>query len=528
MDSAAPPLKEYVSIKLQDLEEQISVITREIPGEYSLRGSDVNLLEKLKSKANALFHSLLGEIAPTLQALADHENPQTLLVTLDEDVAFIPFEILHTGQFFLWQVFYISRQITTRLYKRDGGKVNPSKNSFALMGNPSEDPAINSSVREELFRISEELDQDIEITGPIFGANVTTSSITEILNSRSIVHYSGHFTSNAAGESGWQLLNGELFTGTRLSSFSHVPRFIFSNSCGSPDSLAHNGFIRKFIDAGVQAFLTTQGEVPTIQAAWFSNQFYKSLMSGKAIGQSVHLAKQSLVDRFGLSDLAWMFYILVGDPDTVLVQKANKGLRFFRKIRQPLVITAAALVLVWAAGLVYSQLKMEKINIRTQPSGCTVHLNNTEIGKTPLAIKFKRNDVLMLSIEDYDTLTFSASIVGDSLSLSHQLSLSGIISNRSIQKCNSFIRDGSVIPLVPVEYSYLTFENLNDPEATVMVQGNPSIFQGSRCRLAVDPNTFRFIYKSGELVFDKPVSISSDSVITFQQIMDTWPEGRFH
>jgi len=528
VDSISPPLKEFRSVKIYQLEALADELLLQIPQAYLTRGRSVDLLEKLKLKGQALFQTIFGETGVQLRRLADLEEPEHLVISVDEAIAHLPFDILYTGDIFLWQGFIISRQIAT---EKGISHTNPrviKGRKLALVGDPSADPALDTTIREELFTLGEDLETVFDLQGPLMGSSVTRQTLEEVLTDCSMLHFSGHFETDETGKSGWLLDEGEIFAGDALSHFRQLPHFVFSNTCGSSGTLRSNAFIHNFLEAGICAFLTTNGDIPSVQATWFGIFFYRSLLKGYSYGRAVHRARSSLIDRFGISDLSWMFYILYGDAEARPLLKGKRRVFRNKKLLRfaiPLLITG---LLGLVSLLLYRRFQSGEFFLNTDPVGAVILLNDEPIGLTPRTVRAGQGDIIQLIHSGWDTSRFQVRKPEKDWFLQPLNDVDGLITERKIMELPEVYGHNPRITMIPAEMNLLKFDLRGLPEPELMIQGCPLKFYGGEILLAVDTNLYRYILRSGDKVYDNALAVNRDSTLTASGIIENWSEGRYH
>ncbi len=502
-------------------------LLHQIPQAYLTRGQSVNLLEKLKLKGQAAFQMIFGGAGVRLRQLANPEDPEHLIIAVDEPFAHLPFDILYTGDMFLWQGFILSRQIATEERHTPTETRAVSGQNLTLIGDPSEDPDLDLSIREELFTLAKDLENNFDVTGPLLGKSVNHQTLEEEFSNCNLLHFSGHFKNDHSGRSGWLLANEELFSGESLAHFHQLPQFVFSNTCGSSGSIASNAFIRNFLNAGVGVFLVTNGEIPNIEAAWFGIFFYRSLLKGYSYGEAVHRARSSLSDRFGLSNLSWMFYVLFGDADAkpVLGQKSR---RIALKRVRPYAITLLFAGLIGAAlFFLYQRYQSAEFLIHTNPKRALILINGKAAGITPKSVRARAGDLIQLVKTGTDTARFQV-IKNDAWQLKNMGDKEGMVTQQKIVVYPVDFGCMPEIQLIASDLKELTFDLTGMEAPELMIQGCPIKFEGNSIRLAVDSNMYRYILRTGDTVYDNAFAIDQDSTVTVREITDRWTEGRYH
>ena len=76
------------------------------------------------------------------------------------------------------------------------------------------------------------------------------------------------------------------------------------------------GMANAFLLSGVRHYIGTVWEVQDEPSAAFAVSFYKALLDGQSVGESLYRARRLTASRFGEQSLIWASYILYGDPTT--------------------------------------------------------------------------------------------------------------------------------------------------------------------------------------------------------------------
>ncbi|MBL7109428.1 MAG: CHAT domain-containing protein [Candidatus Marinimicrobia bacterium] len=517
-DDARSAFKEYQSVDFSLLNPYFDILLEQIPQEYLQNGSSVEQYQKLKDKSLSLFQILFSDIGDRIRECSNTKSPKNLQIVIDEEIAHIPFEILHSGENFLWEGFIINRQIATSSFNQSQtNKEDLISSTISLVGNPSEDSEIDSSIRTELLDLNEILDDVTEVNGPHFGREINQYHLTEILNTSDIFHFSGHFRVNENRQTGWELADNQFFTTSHIHKMRKVPRFIFSNTCGEQNGISTNGFIREFLNSGVQTYLTAIGKVPTDEAGFFSKEFYRSLIKGKTVGESVYHSKKELVKRYGISNLAWMFFALYGNGSLTLFPK----LKYKKKIKWQ----GAVLSLMLCFGLItvfnFSKdyFHTESLIVSTHPSNSEILIDGQMLGCSPLKVSVKKNQSISVIKEGFDTLYCHLDKVNERWGLVIDGNYNGIVQKSDVSRILPVYTSDESIPMIPNNLHTILFENIN---SSVIIHRSSIKFNGKAVKLAVDKYPHRYLVMLNGKEFNSRFTVQSDTTITKSDILEYW------
>ncbi len=287
-----------------------------------------DLLIKLKEYGRLLFDALMPlqikeRIAKTV---FNH-----MLISIDDNLVHIPWELLHDGENFLCQRFSLGRAVSTRqrvsAVIRTIGK--PLKMQILADARGDLQAAYTEGVRikDDIESIDDWLDVSLKTT------DIKTDYVKAKIRNFDIVHYAGHADHNALKpeDSGWLLKNGKLSAENiiAMSGIMPMPALVFSNACqtGQTDEWRLDehyetkifGLANAFLISGVQHYIGTFWEIPDEAGYHFAIHFYRHLLQGSSIGEAMRLARQALIDKYGEDMIVWASYMLYGDPTTKYV-----------------------------------------------------------------------------------------------------------------------------------------------------------------------------------------------------------------
>ena len=245
-----------------------------------------------------------------------------LKLEIDDRLVQIPWELLVIGDKFLCQRFSMGRSVDVSL---DSGKITKRNLSkpikiWLLADTQSNLDWVEKEVNdlEKILTNNKNINLSVD-TGDF--SPITPEELQDRLKEYDFVIFAGHAEHNNENQekSGWKLLNDKYFSPAHIKEMTGsapMPAFIFANACQSACtekwSLMDDAFdmAHAFRLSGVEHYLGTFWNVLDKSCSKFSVEFYKKLLSGYSIGESVRLARQSLLD----SDITWASYTLYGDP----------------------------------------------------------------------------------------------------------------------------------------------------------------------------------------------------------------------
>lgn len=292
--------------------------------------TDNSLLAQLRSFGATLYESLLPE--PVREQLADTDE-QHLLLSIDEDLVQIPWELIFDGKNFLCQRFNVGRSVKTRAASIPAARAVSRPLKMLVLADPRSDlPASRREgkmILEEAEKISEWLDVTLKDSA------ITTDYVREKIRNFDIVHYAGHAELNPqqSGKKGWLLQDGTLSAEDIATSPGSMPMpaLVFSNACQTGDWQQTGNYenqiyslANSFLMAGVQHYIGTFWEMPDEPGFLFAGSFYADLARGATVGEALRLARQSLIARFGEDTIVWAGYLLYGDPTSRYIELADE------------------------------------------------------------------------------------------------------------------------------------------------------------------------------------------------------------
>jgi hypothetical protein len=278
----------------------------------------------LRRVGHTLFDQLLTTHAKqTLQ----NTRVDLLHLAVDEQLAFIPWEMLHDGVLFWSQRYAIGRTVRTQHPVEVPVPLDAlSPRRLLIVADPQGNlpGAHTEGCRLRSFLSARLPDTSIQL----ITSRVTVTQVRDRLRECDIIHYAGHaqYDGNHPEQRGWRLHDGDLSLQdlTPMAGGGPLPALVFANACNSgPDiaptldhSAAHGAqpLANAFILAGVRHYLGTTWEIPDEAGATFASAFYDRLLAGAPIGVAVRLARLACLAEYGEGSVIWASYLLYGDP----------------------------------------------------------------------------------------------------------------------------------------------------------------------------------------------------------------------
>jgi CHAT domain-containing protein/tetratricopeptide (TPR) repeat protein len=326
---------------------------------------------------------LLWEHLFTRQAKEKLRSTQILdlILSIDEELIDIPWELLHDGSSFLCLRFNVGRvvrtkeQITPPQYRSSSGILK-----MLILANPTND--LKSAYLEGL-NIKNKFDWERKSVHIDFkSTHIDKLYVKKCLSDYDIVHFAGHceYESGNTENSGWVLSDGRftirdvLTMGSTLS----MPALVFSNACHSAKEVfdlidadyqeRNYSLACAFLFSGVRHYIGAIRKIEDPVSMKFSMEFYTCLISGMPVGESVRQARLGLIKEYGINAMHWSSYILYGDPGFILFRGRGKpaGLikkknTFFYKQRLSSISIAVAVISI----SIYLYIRLPTINPNT-------------------------------------------------------------------------------------------------------------------------------------------------------------------
>ncbi|MDD5562033.1 MAG: CHAT domain-containing protein [Candidatus Omnitrophica bacterium] len=332
----APTLRHYslVAVNFNELinlsSDLVSVLNRPAKDQQS----KINQLKSLQKIGRLFWDHLLSR---SVKERLKNTAPCALTLLLDEELIYLPWELIFDGAHFLCLKFSLGRLVRSKGEPALVQYRNLAESlKILILADPNADLKSayteGLSIKNQFSRKTKKVYVDFKST------NIDKAYVKKNICDYDIVHFAGHceFDQRDARRSGWVLSDG-LFKAEdilRMGQSSSLPALVFSNACHSAEEnnghidseyqRANYGMASAFLFSGVRHYIGAIRKIEDSSSLVFAREFYTRLVSGSSVGESLRLSKLRLIDEFGLVSLHWANYLLYGDP----------GFVFF-KLRQP-------------------------------------------------------------------------------------------------------------------------------------------------------------------------------------------------
>ena len=309
--------KEFTSDlnEIREISVRINSLISEINKNLHQR---IHLFDQLKIEAFNLYNKCISPL------IDNFDRNSKIIFEFDENLEFIPFELFYNNIYFLSEKFSIIRKINGKNKEISKIQNNFNDNKLCLSGNFGNDLDIQNSTDNELNEIANLLEEkNIPFCGPLVGPFTEKVEISNIISSAPILHFSGHF-SNLKNNFGWKINSNSVFNIDNFKSISHLPKFIFSNSCGSATNKTNSNFFYEMNKIGVENIIYTTGEINTEFSRKFALLFYIEFLNGNNISDSLKNAKNKFIEKYGYSNPCWLQYNFLGEDNVSLINKTIK------------------------------------------------------------------------------------------------------------------------------------------------------------------------------------------------------------
>jgi tetratricopeptide (TPR) repeat protein/CHAT domain-containing protein len=360
--------------------EDIGRVCQEITGILNRQDknaqADPEMINRLKKNGQLLWEQLLTH---SIKSKLKSAGNRDLILSLEEELVSIPWELIYDGSEFLGLKFNVGRLICSQQEQaqpRYRGII--SKPRMLILANPTNDL---KAAYEEGLNIRNQFDKARDkISIDFKSTDIDTLYVKKALRDYDIVHFAGHceYEKSDPQKTGWLLRDGRFTAGDILSigADAFLPSLVFSNGCQSAkvDKAAIDqdyqektySLASAFIFSGVRHYI---GAIQSLQdpvSLVFAREFYHQLIKGSSVGKSMRLARLRLAKEYGINSCFWAGYILYGDPDFVLFpnelkpkfSRSKSALEICQKHKKKIINIFLGLILLaalaWAAYLLPS------------------------------------------------------------------------------------------------------------------------------------------------------------------------------
>lgn len=311
-------------------QEIVSILNKAV----KLGTQDTDLISGLKKTGQLLWdHLLTRNVKDKLKST----TLKDLVLAIDEELIYIPWELLYDGYDFLCLKFNLGRLVRTKQKQSPSPQYRSlsTKPRMLILANPTSD--LKSAYLEGLD-IKNQFDKKRDKLSIDFKSTyIDTLYVKKNFRDYDIVHFAGHaeFDMLEPNNTGWLLSDGRFTTQDILTLGESIslPTLVFSNACYSAKTSTDIEYQEKnyslasaFLFSGVRHYIGSIRKIEDPQSLTFAQEFYTQLINGKSIGECVRLSRIKLIKECGLSSIYWTGYLLYGDPNFILFQGKSKPL----------------------------------------------------------------------------------------------------------------------------------------------------------------------------------------------------------
>jgi len=358
--------------RIEHINQEIITIINKASQERLLNNDSI---DELRKNARLLYDLLLSRQVKTRLSSLGSVN---LLLSLDERLISIPWELLSDGRDFLCLKFNLGRSIRTQVFPIQSQYRNiPIRPRMLILANPTGD--LKSAYQEGLY-IKNRLIKRGKISVDFKAQDVDSNYMCKNLRDYDIIHFAGHCEYNTQNpeQSSWLLSDGRVSARDflALGESASLPSIVFVNACQSAcatnkllDSHIQSdvyGLAQAFLFAGVRHYIGSFWRIEDSFSGEFAEEFYNQITVGHSVGQAVRSARLRLIRQYETSAIAWAGYVLYGDPSFVLFPAVSKpaAVSHKAKVRLPVLTKRKAILLSLALAIITFSFVL----IRTLPT----------------------------------------------------------------------------------------------------------------------------------------------------------------
>ncbi len=371
----APTLRHYSQVgvsfaELMQLSAELVIILNRLAKDQPARIQQLKSLQKI----GQLFWDHL--LSRPVKIRLKEARPCLLVLSLDEELIQIPWELIFDGENFLGLKFSLGRLVRSQgesaaLQYRD------LKDSLKMLilANPNGDLKSayleGLNIKNQFSRKTRKVQVDFKST------NIDKHYVKRNICDYDIVHFAGHceFNKIQIKDSGWVLSDGifKIDDILRMGQSCSLPALVFSNACHSAQlnavlvdseyQRANYGMASAFLYAGVRHYIGAIRRIEDQASLVFAREFYSRLISGIALGEALRLSRLKLVKEYGLESLHWVNYLLYGDPGFVFLKNSQPtGIKIKKKLIYKQLILKIGLVIILGGLIMLLACWLPKIN----------------------------------------------------------------------------------------------------------------------------------------------------------------------
>jgi class 3 adenylate cyclase/CHAT domain-containing protein/tetratricopeptide (TPR) repeat protein len=321
-------------------------------------------LEDLAGLGHQLWELVL---TPNARARLGGSTAPELVLTLDDQLTRIPWELLNDGREFLCLRFALGRVVSSAK-QLAASRPREAKGALKLAVVADPQGTLPEALREGT-QLGAHLGDRAEYQVVVNDRGVSRAEFLAQFTTSDVLHVAGqaeYDPANAAA-GGFALSDGRVSATelARLPSGATVPRLMFFTACETDTGAGRSrhsqaavfGLAGAILTAGVKHFVGSLRAVPGSASFQFASDFYRLLAGGQSVGVAVREARREAARRYGKTELTWAAYVLYGDPTSRYfsgrVEATAKPAVLERK-RLLALLAAAAAVVVVAGGLYFT------------------------------------------------------------------------------------------------------------------------------------------------------------------------------
>ncbi|MFA6129886.1 MAG: tetratricopeptide repeat protein [Candidatus Omnitrophota bacterium] len=371
----APTLRHY-SLVAVSFDELIS-LSADLIGILNRPAKDqaakFDQLRSLQKSGQLFWNHLLSR---SIKEKLKNTPPCVLTLSLDEELIYLPWELIFDGTQFLSLKFSLGRLVRSRgdpalLQYRDLAE----SLKMLILADPNAD--LKSAYTEGLSIKNQFSHKTRKVYIDFKSTDISNAYVKKNICDYDIVHFAGHceFDKKEPQLSGWVLSDG-LFKAEdilKMGQSCSLPAMVFSNACHSAEEntglidsgyqKAGYGMASAFLFAGVRHYIGAIRKIEDSPSLVFAREFYTQLISGVSVGESMRLSKLKLVDEFGLFSLHWVNYLLYGDPGFVFFKfKRHRERKYKIPVIHKGVMMKTALAVFFICSAVLLAVWLPKLN----------------------------------------------------------------------------------------------------------------------------------------------------------------------
>lgn len=293
--------------------------------DFLRRSATEDISAQAKTKGAKLYKGLVPK------GLYDRLRSVTEPLLISTDICGLPWEIFHDGEDFWCLRYALGKQILVTGHEpseKPSKEISRKLRVLLIGSDPKGDLPF---VHDEIKTIGDTLESNGVIVRSVAPDLATFDSVTDYLQEGfDFIHYAGHIGVDEKEEPGLLLARGELLSAAMIQKQMNECSLAFLNGCASGQREAEgtSGEREKtlksvadgFLFGGAAGVVGTLCDVRDCHAASLAAEFYRRLLEGKPIGESLRMAR--FHSRATHPESAtWLSFVLYGNPSLVLVRE---------------------------------------------------------------------------------------------------------------------------------------------------------------------------------------------------------------